>query len=174
MNDVTKTVKNLAQQAAKQAIQEPLEILKGAGKQIVGAETQDITQNENVSEEPGKSQKSSSSQEAAKLEAQGARQLQALEAELKDISKHDVFSDIQAKISNGEYVPLQDYPELSYEQREVFKAQAEAMKERKMMGEKRQTPLVEPPPKKGRQIAGMPGHVQKQQTHVERVQPPSG
>ncbi len=149
INDVKKTTQTLAQQAAKQIAQEPIEILKQGGQQLTGNETQEnIPQGQNI---PASTENipTTNPQEKAKLEAQGKRQIQALEAELKDI-----------KVKNIQ-------KEQAIERQEQI-AKSQTAQDKK--------PLVEPPNKKGRQLAGSPGpktSVQRQQTHVEKILPPS-
>jgi hypothetical protein len=109
-----------------------------------------------------------------------SRRMEALEVELKDMRKQDTFKDLQAKISQGIEVPLEDYSELSMEQRQVLKAQMEAVKYQKKQAEynEAQSGVSMAVAKPGRRMgAGQRGQKQeaeKQQTRVEKPVPPSG
>ena len=148
-SDAKKTVKNLAQQAAKQIVNEPFEILKQGGKQIVGNEenTNQKVQPLDALDSENLQNNQVSTDTKAQMEAQGRRQLQAFENELKEI-----------RIKN--------------EQQEKILEQSEQVA--KSQGAQTQKPLVEPISKQGRKMIGTPGHVKKQQIHVENLQPPSG
>ncbi len=71
-----------AKKVAKQIAQEPFEILKQAGEQIVGAETPQSA--ESHANQPTGTPEVTIDQKA-KIETQGKRRLQALEEELRDI-----------------------------------------------------------------------------------------
>jgi hypothetical protein len=103
--------------------------------------------------------------------------MEALNQELKDIEKQDLFKDLQGKISEGEAVPLQDYSELSMEQKQVLKAQMEAVKKQKAQAEYNQASIEVPGvnSKPSRRFgAGQKHEAEKQQTRVEKPVPPSG
>jgi hypothetical protein len=107
------------------------------------------------------------------------RRMEALETELKDIRKQDLFKDLQGKISQGIEVPLEDYSELSMEQKQVLKAQMEAVKQQKLnakySSEKSAPAIVSKPSRRfGAQMRGQKAEAEKQQTRVEKPVPPSG
>jgi hypothetical protein len=105
------------------------------------------------------------------------RRMEALEAELKDIRKQDLFKDLQNKIAQGLEVPLEDYPELSMEQKQVLKAQMEAVKFQKQQAAYAQSQegFKSPVSKKGRRFGETrKEEAQREQTHVEKPVPPSG
>ncbi len=144
-SDTTKTAKNLAKQVAKQIAQEPTEILRQAKEEVFGEE--------NISEPaaektPGQPQVTEG--EKAKIMAQGQRQLQALENELKEI---------RGEKEQGKVAAAQQEQAAKVQEAEV------------------QKPVVEPVTKQGRRMAGAPGpktQAQRQQTHVEKILPTSG
>ena len=160
-SDPAKQGKNLAQQIAKQMINEPFEIAKSAAKQVTGLET---SENKGNVEVPNVTQSENQNipQENAQLLAQqkqalGQRQLQALENEMKEI--------IEKK-------------KMEKQQAEYIQKQEEAISE-----EEKISPLQMPSSKKPRNIfAGMGRkpkqndtlQAERQKTRVERVMPPTG
>ena len=145
------SARDLAQKIAKQIAQEPLEVLKNAEEQVVNPE--------------------------APAEVSPQNQKEALEQELKDIHKQDLFKDLQRKIAQGITVPLEDYPELSMEQKQVLKAQMEAVKYQREQAAYAQSQegFKTPVSKRGRRFGTTrKEEAQKEQTHVEKPVPPSG
>ena len=151
--------KNLAQQIAKQIAKEPFEIAKSAVKQVSGLETSDgnkevaIKQNENQNIP----QENDQLLEQQK-KAQGQRQLQALENEIKEI--------IEKK-------------KMEKQKEDFVQQQEDVLREE----EKEASPLLIPTSKKTRNIfAGLRRkpkqnntlQAERQKTRVERVMPPTG
>lgn len=169
-----KPAKSLAQQIAKQIATEPLEILKTAREQTIGTETPTDHQNPPVKSEQNKPVED---QQKQLDRLKSGRRMEALNRELTDIRKQDIFKDLQARITNGEEIPLEDYSELSPEQKQVLKAQMEAVKIQ-MENAKLENgkSFVEPASKKGRQLFnfGKKQAVKQEQTRVEKPVPPSG
>lgn len=136
VNDTAKTAQNLAQQIAKQMAQEPLEILKEARQQTTGGEF--TGQPDNFLSNPFGGQADQIEQQKKNIEEQNeaadkmksSRLMEALKREIADIHKQNVFKDLQDRINQGEEVPLEDYPELSMDYKQVLKAQMEAVKNR--------------------------------------------
>lgn len=146
--DTSKSTKALAKQIARQMAQEPLEVLKQAGKQVGGVES--------VEKPQGSGQDSTlpseiDQAEKAKIETQSRRQLQALENELKDIRERK-------------------------KQAELVKAQQEVQiaEARKEQEKQKGTPKASS--KRSRRFLGFGRKTQaeKQQTRVEKPLPPSG
>jgi hypothetical protein len=173
VSDTTKSAKTLAQNIAKQVAQEPLEILKTAGEQVVSPEVAHPNQNPGRESQP----KGPSEQDKLLDQMKSGRRMEALNTELKDIRRQDLFADLQEKIGQGIEVPLQDYSELSMEQKQVLKAQMEAVKYQKQQAEYNQAsvdvPSVSSKPSR-RFGAGQKHEAEKQQTRVEKPVPPSG
>jgi hypothetical protein len=168
------SARGLAQKIAKQIAREPLEVLKNAGEQVVNPEapTQVSPQNQNESR-----QKALENQQKTQDKMKSVRRMEALNQELKDIHKQDLFRDLQAKIAQGIEIPLEDYPELSMEQKQVLKAQMEAVKYREKQAAYAQSRegFKTPVSKKGRRFGTTrKEEAQKEQTHVEKPVPPSG
>lgn len=167
------SARDLAQKIAKQMAREPLEVLKSAGEQVVGGE--DVHPQEN--QETGDQKKTSGSQEKLLDQMKSGRRMEALNQELKDMHKQELFADLQARISEGEEVPLTDYGNLSMEQKQVLKAQMEAVKAQKQQALDRQdsyeVPSISSKPSR-RFGAGQKHEAEKQQTRVEKPVPPSG
>ena len=178
MNNTAKqtgqTAKDLAVKIAKQVAREPLEILKNAGEQAVGSEA-----SKPIEKIPNSSPtKPTEGQENALDQMKSTRRMEALNQELKDIQKQDLFKDLQEKISLGEEIPLQDYPELSMEQKQVLNAQMQAVKVQMVNAQYANDKSLEVPAihsKPSRRFgAGQKHEAEKQQTRVEKPVPPSG
>ena len=175
MNTATAQVKQAIKKSAKTFADEPLELLKSARKQITGEEMNsgpEIPQNGQKSD-PDTHQDLQKEEVYKQQKAESeSRTLQALESELKDIRRQKLFNDLMARIQNGENIPLEEFSELSYEQKDVLKAQIEAVRARNSQPVTDQ--LIEPISKKGRQMFGQKQSAQKQTTRVEKPVPPSG
>ena len=104
--------------------------------------------------------------------------MEALKREIEDIHKQDLFSDLQKRVSAGEEIPLENYSELTLDQKQVLKAQMEAVKFQKQQAEYAEvqgTGKLFGSAKKGRRFgSGQKQEAEKQQTHVEKPVPPSG
>lgn len=168
-SNVGKSTRQLAQDIAQKMSKEPWEILKTAGSQVAEKSQEQVQTNK----EP------SPSDEAEKLNQKdktaSIRQIEALEKELADIEKDKLLKELQRKIAQGEEVYLEEYPQLSPDQKQVLQAQIEAVKARnqQLMTEK---PLQEPAFRKGRRLFsfGQKSQAERQKTRVERPLPPSG
>lgn len=178
MNNTAKqagqSTRDLAQKIAKQIAREPLEVLKNAEEQVINPEipSQSGPQNQNESR-----QKAFENQQKSQDKMKSVRRMEALNAELKDIHKQDLFKDLQGKIAQGIDVPLEDYPELTMEQKQVLKAQAEAVKYQRDQAAYAQSQegFRLPVSKRGRRFGQTrKEEAQKEQTHVEKPVPPSG
>lgn len=151
ISDTTKTAKNLARQIAKQAVREPIEILKSVGNQVTEQENtpavRPTQEGQTISSGPAEI----SSQQKQKVQARGQRMIQALEAELADIKK----TKEQEKMA------------------EVGRYQAEEQKKRE---ETAKNPPLSISSKPSRRIGalGQKQAAQKQTTRVEKPVPPSG
>lgn len=180
VQDTKNSAKTLAQQIAKQLSREPIEILKDVREQTTGV-TPDVKDNgrQEMFSQPVQTDKDNelNKKNAAGDKMKTGRRIEALNRELEDIHKQKVFSDLQKKISEGMEVSLEGYSELSMEQKQVLKAQMEAVKNQmKMQNEQSKTVLVEPVSKKGRQLFnfGKKQAMKNEQTRVEKPVPPSG
>ncbi|HKB88574.1 MAG TPA: hypothetical protein VKC53_02895 [Patescibacteria group bacterium] len=170
--DTAKSAKNLAQQVAKQLAQEPLEILKNVREQATGEvlSGQDTPQpNQNNDQ-----RKQIEQQGQLNDELKSGRRMEALNRELDDIRKQKQFSELQKRISEGEVISLEEYPELSMEQKQVLNAQMEAVKNQIAMQNARvdSSPLFGS--SKPSRRFGQKQAAQKEQTRVEKPVPPSG
>ena len=174
-NQVGQSAKTLAQQIAKQMAQEPLEILKDAKEKTAG----EVLSPSPQTPEPGNDDQKKIIQQQGELNdhLKSGRRMEALNRELDDIHKQKVFAELQKKISEGEAIALEEYPDLSMEQKQVLKAQMEAVK-KQIEFQKAQSAgwLPEPAAKKGRQLFnfGKKQSVKNEQTRVEKPVPPSG
>lgn len=178
MNNTAKqagqTTRDIAQKIAQQAIREPLEIFKNAEAQVAGIKPQESQTG--FQEKQNLQEKNLTDQEKLKDMAFTNRRVQALQNEINDIRKQDLFSNLQRKISEGGEVFLEEYTELSMEQKQVLKAQMEAVKNQreKMMAQSvNEVPAIHSKPSR-RFGAGQKQEAEKAQTRVEKPVPPSG
>ncbi len=178
--DATKSAKSLAQAVARQMAQEPLEILKNASSQVTGEEVHSSPETAQFQPQSSEDQqKLLNNQKELQDKMKTGRRMEALERELEDIHKQDLFKDLQAKISDGMDVPLENYEELTMEQKQVLKAQMEAVKFQKQQAaynEAQGGGSLFGSAKKSRKMGGggQKGQAQKEQTRVEKPVPPSG
>lgn len=173
--DTTKSAKNLAQQIAKQMAREPLEILKDVKEQTTGQEPS-VQSNNQQPKSSDNQNKQIGQQKEIQDKMKSTRRMEALNRELEDIHKQEKFSDLQKRISEGDQISLEEYPELSMEQKQVLKAQMEAVKNQQLAISNQPLGLVEPATKKGRQLFnfGKKQAMKNEQTRVEKPVPPSG
>ncbi len=173
--NTTAQVKQAIKKSAQQMAQEPLELLRTAAKQVTGVEN---LPNTNAGpEQPKANADPEIPQDETKYKAQVAEQdgrhLQALESELKDIRRQKLFNELMKRIQEGENIPLEEFTELSYEQRDVLKAQIQAVQTRNSSHATDQVAM--PSAKKGRKMGGgQKGAAKKEETRVEKPVPPSG
>ncbi len=174
--NTTAQVKQAIKKSAQQMAQEPLELLKSAAKQVTGVENLPNSNPQAHQEKPkedGDGVPQDEKDYKKKVAEQDGRHLQALESELKDIRRQKLFNELMKRIQEGEDVPLEEFSELSFEHKDVLKAQIEAVKIR---NSQRTTSSVDmPTSKKGRKMGGgQKGAAKKEETRVEKPVPPSG
>ena len=172
---VGQSARDLTQKIARQMAQEPFEVVKTAEEQVISPEV--ITPNENSNNE--NQQKTLVNQQKLQDKMMASRRMEALNRELKDIHKQDLFKDLQNKIAQGVEVPLEDYSELSLEQKQVLKAQMEAVKNQKRQMAYNESqkgfPLVSSKPsRRFGADRSRKAEAERQQTRVEKPVPPSG
>lgn len=176
--NTTKSAKSLAQQIARQMAQEPLEVLKNASSQVTGIEAPRSPESASPPQNQEDQSKLVHYQQELQDKMKSSRLMEALERELGDIHKQDLFKDLQAKIAEGIEVPLEDYSELTMEQKQVLKAQMEAVAYQKAQQEYAESQTggsLFGSSKKGRKMGGgQKQEAEKQQTRVEKPVPPSG
>jgi hypothetical protein len=173
--DTTKSAKTLATQIAKQMAREPLEVLKDVKEQTAG-ESFGPSGKPDTSQNPPDQDKLKHDQNELADKQKSTRLIEALNRELEDIHKQDLLHDLQKRISEGEEVPLEEYPELSMEHKQVLLAQMEAVKAQRMAQGAagfNEVPVVHSKPSR-RFGAGQKSQAQKEQTRVEKPVPPSG
>lgn len=176
MSQTAQDPKTLAQKIAQQLKQEPLELLKSARSQVAGQEYSEDRPQQQIN--PDEQFRVQTEQLKAQDNAKSKRLIEAFQRELEDVRKQNLLKELQKKISEGEEVPLENYPELSIEHKQVLKAQMEAVKAQIQRQKQVQenSSFIEPIAKKGRQLFnfGKKTAVKREQQHVEKVQPPSG
>lgn len=168
--NTTAQIKQAIKKSAQQIGEEPLELLRAAAKQISGEEEKQGQQEQSKSDPEIPQDETNYKQHTAE---QDVRQLQALESELKDIRRQKLFNELMKRIQSAEDVPLEEFSELSYEQRDVLKAQIEAIRTRnaQLTTEQLETPSA----KRGRKMGGgQKGAAKRETTRVEKPVPPSG
>lgn len=168
--NTTAQVKQQIKKSAQQMAQEPLELLKSAARQVSGEEEKPQQQ-----EQPKSGSEIPQSEETYKKQVaeQDGRHLEALESELKDIRRQKLFNELMRRIQSGEDVPIEEFSELSYEQKDVLKAQIKAIETRNTQTIANDIPELSL--KRGRKMGGgQKGAAKKEQTRVEKPVPPSG
>lgn len=179
--DTANSAKTLAQQIAKQMAREPLEIFKDIREQATGEELAGKPANNEGEKSPPENPKDQAKliehQQELQDKMKSNRLLEALNRELDDINKQKIFKDLQARIANGEEISLEEYPELSMEQKQVLMAQMEAVKKQMLNAKYANDKSIGVPSvvsKPSRRFgAGQKKEAEKQQTHVEKPIPPS-
>lgn len=96
------------------------------------------------------------SREEKQIEARSRMLLQKLRAELEEIRREKIFNELSKRVSQGEEINLSLYPNLTIEQRQVLKAQMEAIKRKKEELEKseQKEDIQEPTTKRPRGLFG--------------------
>lgn len=154
---------------------EPIEILKAAKKQVGIKESASSSESSQGNyENNGQGQTDENLKE--QIAESDKKNLEDLQSKMEEIRRQKVFESLLARIQAGEDVPLEEFQELSYEQRDVLKAQLEAYKKRGQTVPNQQA-LVEPATKRSRRFGGFgrrKNAAEKQQTRVEMPLPPSG
>lgn len=176
--NTTAQVKQAIKKSAQQIRQEPLELLRAAAKQVTGSENIPFGEQPKPQEKPKEENSEIPKDEQnykKQVAEQDGRHLQALESELKDIRRQKLFNELMKRIQSGEDVPLEEFTELSYEQKDVLKAQMEAFKKQQAMQANQTSGVPMPTSKRGRQMSGgQKGAAKKEETRVEKPVPPSG
>lgn len=177
MNTTAGSIKQAIKKSVQQIKQEPLELLRTATKQVTGSENIQNQRPEVPPASTGETESTLGGQDEQNYKKQVAekdgRHLQALEAELKDIRRQKLFNELMKRIQSGEDVPLEEFTELSFEQKDVLKAQIQAVKTRNSQPVTNQLPELSL--KRGRKMGGgQKGAAKKEQTRVEKPVPPSG
>ncbi len=172
-SDTAKSAQSLAQKIAQQMAREPIEVLKDIKEQTTGdtfGPPEKSDQNQ-----PTSGQTTSAEQGKIIDKQKSTRLIEALNRELADIHKQKIFNELQRRIAEGEEIPLNEYPELSMEQKQVLLAQMEAVKKQRAVRatDFSDVPAVHSKPSR-RFGAGQKSQAQKEQTHVEKPVPPSG
>ena len=175
LQKTTKGSKKAAQQVAKQIARESSEILKTAGSQVTGREKTAINgqvSTPNTQSEVKPQQVNVPSE--AELKVKKERLLNANRKELEQIRIQKIFKDIQKRISGEEEVPLENIEGLSMEQKQVLKAQIEAMKKRKAESQNNNQFVTPQGKQKRGPMTGMKGKIQKMKRKAELRKGPSG
>jgi hypothetical protein len=161
------TAQKAAQAVAKQASYETGEFLKSAREQV-------MTPPETPRQDENKKQEAPQEQKEDSTNKRHVSYLESYQQELEQIRRENLYKELLKKVTEGEVVPLEDYAkELSFEQRQVLKAQMEAVKARREQTEQEQSTNSLPQiiSKQGRRMFNK---LKKQnEMHVETRQPPS-
>ncbi len=177
ISNTKKTTQQIAQQVARQMAQEPLEVLKDAGKQLIGSPEVSSHPNFEQPTQPTQQSGRDLKEHAQKLKQRDTRLLSALENEVKDIRKQELLKTLQQKIAAGDEVALQEYPELTDQERQYLETQIQMVVAQKQQQANQNTGIPLPASKPGRRMGagqGQKAQAEKQQTRVEKPMPPSG
>lgn len=173
-SDTANSAKTLAQQIAKQMSQEPYEVLKKAREQTLNLEYLGEFAGKGIN--IGDRKDNNTAEHEIKDKARSERLIQALNRELEDIRKQNLFKSLQERIMQGEIIPLEEYAELTMDQKQVLKAQMEAVQTRIRQSQSagfKDVPAIHSKPSR-RFGAGQKQEAEKQQTRIEKPVPPSG
>lgn len=96
INDAKKKTQQMAQQVARQIAQEPLEILKDAGKQVMG--TPEVQSQAQKPQADSSNSQADIAGRAEKVKQQDRRLLGALEQEISEIRMQKAKAQEQAKV----------------------------------------------------------------------------
>lgn len=176
---IVSQVKNIPKGIAKKVVDETSGVLEGAVTQVLS--TKDKYNN---SQDNGDNiflglnvDKSFSEEERDKLRQADLSRLRELESEIEKIRIEKTVRELQEKIMAGETVYLENYPDIPIEQKQVLKAQLEAVRQRMMVEKQSQRPTPEPSTKPSRRFFGFGGskkHAEDLQRSTETRMPPSG
>lgn len=169
------SAKTLAQQIAAQMAKEPLEVLRDIKEQTTGNPNETSPQGmNNQKAEEDRNLKNHAANVAVDRQ-KSERLISAFNKELDDIRKQKVFKNLMDRISAGEILPIEEYPELSMEQKQVLKAQMEAVANQRALQSQSFNDVPSIASKPSRRFgAGQKSQAQKEQTRVEKPVPPSG
>jgi len=177
VQDSAKSAKQIAIDTAKKVAREPLEILKDAPDQIFGdlennnrGDAQDNIPDGQYASHATRLDESVDKEEIKKDDL---ARIAALEREISQIRNDELYKKLIKRVQEGEIISVVDYPELSFEQKQVLIAQMEAVKMRMGMADKSE--VVPPSSKPSRRFLGG-GRLaaQRQTTRIEKPTPPSG
>jgi len=141
-------VKRLAKATTKRVLQEPLEVMKSARRQISGAEAKTKSPN-TLAPDKGAVSEEMTPAKKEKIKQKSRRLMEALEAELEDIKRKK-------------------------KEEEEEKLQEEMLVEKKKKEEEEKKPLIEPGTKPSRKLGGIKGKLSKLKRKAEIRMPPSG
>src|SRR5579859_7421171 len=170
---IPQTAKQAAINIAKQTARESNEFVKAAREQVAPTESQKSSEEPKADNRTQNEEKDRNKEGVAKLREHSSF-MGVYRQELEQIRKDNLFKELQKKISEGEEIPLANYvKELTSEQREVLKAQMEAVRIRREQEEeaKKKNTIPRVVSKKGRQMFFM--FKKRNEQHVETRQPPS-
>lgn len=172
LSDTGKTAKQIAIDTARQIVREPVEILKNAAETIASPDIKDIQNKELKNAHPSIIPDKKKEEENQKRDL---RLVQALENEMKDISRNKVMKEIQNKIANEEIIYFESYPELSVEQIEILKKQQYQITEKRKYEAQIEKNNIPTTSKKGRRFGSSRKQAaEKESTRTENPVPPSG
>jgi hypothetical protein len=157
--------------SAQQIAQEPLEVLNETKGQVFGENPQTPRETSQQPQSQDVQGGTDLNKPVSEDQARSQRMLGALEKEIGEIRRQNLFKDLQAQISEGAKPPLEDIAELTMEQKQVLKAQMEAYQAQKPSAESlNRGVLVEPATRRGRKLFdfGKKQAVKQEQTRVEK------
>jgi len=159
----------------KQLAQEPLEMVKTAAGQV-GLEGQSV-QSPSTKGTGGLNQENPTGfrEEEKKKQAQiDLSHLRELEAEVKKIRIENQVKEIQQKMMAGETIYLEEYPQIPIEEKQVLKAQMEALKRKAVAPAIQEEPSLRPSRKGFFGLKKPKQAVDQLQRQTETRLPPSG
>lgn len=167
------SAKQIAINVAKQAARESNEFLKTAGQQVLATPESSREQESNPTRIPQEREAVVDRQQQAPKKDLSFMNI--YKNELEQIRQENLFKELQKRIAEGEEIPLEDFAtQLTSEQREVLKAQMEAVRVRKEAMKKEKSDTI--PQIVSKRARGMIGGMVKKRNeqHIETRQAPSG
>ncbi len=177
--NIASQIKSAPQDIAKKVAEETSEVLDDAIAQVLGSKDKPNISPANGNEDflDLEAKDSFSEEEKNRQKQADLSRLRELEAEIEKIRIEKTIKELQEKIMAGETVYLENYPEIPIEQKQVLKAQMEAVRQRLLAQHQTQQPKPEPSTRPSRRLFGFGGskkHAEDLQRSTETRMPPSG
>ncbi len=179
VQNIASQIKSAPQDIAKKVAEETSEVLDDVITQVLGKkDISNNSQNNDSSNFLGLNREASFSEEEKNRQKQAdLSRLRELESEIEKIGIEKTIRELQEKIMAGETVYLENYPNIPIEQKQVLRAQMEAVRERLASQQQAQQPKSEPSTRLSRRLFGFGGskkHAEDLQRSTETRMPPSG
>ncbi len=175
---ITSQIKTVPQDVVRRVADETLEVLGDAKSQVLVSKDKPNNSQMDDGDFLGlKGDYSFSEEERNRQKQADLSRLRELESEIKKVEMEKTVRELQEKIMAGEVVYLENYPGIPIEQKQVLKAQMEAVRQRLEDRQQVSQPKPEPSTRPSRRFLGFGGskkRVEDLQRSTETRMPPSG